>query len=242
MKTYLESLVKGWRGDGEVGRRRGGGNEAATVRMLAVAGIKVVWSSMEPYNKGGNNHTYHDRVGKHGQAVWPPGWHCPMLDTVVSVAGPLNVDLFVHFASKYDLQSWHRPRKKPTMPFSFNTFNTHDRTVKLNGTHKAHVHSKDEADVLAKYNPTIDVTSLIAELKPADKLGTDSLDYFKSSHHVLVYYKDLVNNLIKLMDVWDFLKLLKQKFFSCHVKIYKKPLSDQIENWGSVYTALKGTQ
>ncbi|XP_042447510.1 uncharacterized protein LOC122032297 [Zingiber officinale] len=99
-----------------------------------------------------------------------------------------------------------------------------------------------QADVLAKYNPTIDVTSSIAELKPADKLGTDSLDYFKCSHHVLVYYEDLVNNLIKLMDVWDFLKLLKQKFFSCHVKIYKKPLSDQIENWGSVYTALKGTQ
>ncbi|KAG6487821.1 hypothetical protein ZIOFF_056556 [Zingiber officinale] len=122
--------------------------------------------------------------------------------------------------------------KKPTAPFSFNTCNTHDRNVKqLNGTHKAHVHSKNEANILAKYKPTIDVTSLIAELKPADKWGIDSLDYFKSSLHVLVYYEDLVNNLT----------LLKQKFFSCHVKIHKKPLSDQITNWGSVYTALKGT-
>ncbi|KAG6518353.1 hypothetical protein ZIOFF_021828 [Zingiber officinale] len=133
--------------------------------------------------------------------------------------------------------------KKPSAPFSFNTCNTHDRNVKqLNGTHKAHVHSKDEDDILAKYKPTINVTSLIAELKPVDILVTDSLDYFKSSYHVLVYYEDLVDNLTKLMNVLDFSKLLKQKFFSCHVKIHKKPLSDQIENWGSVFTALKGTQ
>ncbi|KAG6477055.1 nodulation protein H-like [Zingiber officinale] len=121
--------------------------------------------------------------------------------------------------------------------------NTHDRNVKqLNGTHKAHVHSKDEADILAKYKPTIDITSLIPELKHVDKLGTDSLGYFKSSHHIILFYEDLVNNRTKLMDVLDFLKLPKQKLFSRHVKIHKKPLSDQIENWGSVYATLKGTQ
>ncbi|KAG6466430.1 hypothetical protein ZIOFF_075768 [Zingiber officinale] len=92
-----------------------------------------------------------------------------------------------------------------------------------------------QADILANYKPTINITSLIPELKHVYKLGTDALDYFKSSRHILLYYEDLFNNRTKLMDVLDFLKLLKQKLFSRHVKIHKKPLSDQIENWGSVY-------
>ncbi|RRT72804.1 hypothetical protein BHE74_00035205 [Ensete ventricosum] len=121
--------------------------------------------------------------------------------------------------------------------------NTHDRDAKqLNGTHKAHVHSTDEADVLARYKPTINTTLLIPELKHTDKWASEALGHFKSSRHILLYYEDLVNNKTKLMDVLEFLKLPQQKLFSRHVKIHNKPLSDQIENWDAVHAALKGTE
>lgn len=51
-----------------------------------------------------------------------------------------------------------------------------------------------QADILAKYKPTINITSLIPELKHVDKFGADSLYYFNSSRHILLYYEDLVNN------------------------------------------------
>ncbi|CAL9089405.1 unnamed protein product [Musa textilis] len=121
--------------------------------------------------------------------------------------------------------------------------NTHDRDAKqLNGTHKAHVHSKDEADVLARYKPTINTTLLIPELKHTDKWASEALGYFKSSRHILLFYEDLVNNKTKLMDVLEFLKLPRQELFSRHVKIHNKPLSDQIENWDAIHAALKGTE
>ncbi|THU45157.1 hypothetical protein C4D60_Mb02t14920 [Musa balbisiana] len=121
--------------------------------------------------------------------------------------------------------------------------NSHDRNAKqLNGTHKAHVHSKNEADVLARYKPTINTTLLIPELKHTDKWGADAMEHFKSTRHILLYYEDLVDNSTKLMDVLDFLRLPQQMLSSRHVKIHSKPLSDQIENWDAVYTALKGTE
>ncbi|CAL9767146.1 unnamed protein product [Musa acuminata subsp. burmannicoides] len=121
--------------------------------------------------------------------------------------------------------------------------NSHDRNAKqLNGTHKAHVHSKNEADVLARYKPMINTTLLIPELKLTDKWGADALEHFKSTRHILLYYEDLVHNSTKLMDVLDFLRLPQQMLSSRHVKIHSKSLSDQIENWDAVYTALKGTE
>ncbi|RWV93901.1 hypothetical protein GW17_00043608 [Ensete ventricosum] len=121
--------------------------------------------------------------------------------------------------------------------------NSHDRNAKqLNGTHKAHVHSKDEADVLARYKPTINTTLLIPELKHTDKWGADALEHFKSTRHILLYYEDLVHNSTKLMDVLDFLRLPQQMLSSRQVKIHSKLLSDQIDNWDAVYTALKGTE
>ncbi|XP_072958456.1 uncharacterized protein [Typha angustifolia] len=121
--------------------------------------------------------------------------------------------------------------------------NFHDRNAKqLNGTHKAHVHSKDEANVLARYKPTINTTFLISELKHVDEWSTDALENFKSTRHIVFYYEDLVNNHEKLMDVLDFLRLPKHKLSSHHVKIHTKPLSDQIENWNVVYKTLNGTE
>lgn len=117
----------------------------------------------------------------------------------------------------------------------------------------------------------MNATSLIHEMKHTDNLGFDALGYCNSSRHILLYYEDLVNNrtvssllhylintsliafqtklnhnrvwfLQKLLDVLEFLKLPKHKLHSHHVKIHKKALSDQIENWDVVYNTLKGTQ
>jgi hypothetical protein len=46
----------------------------------------------------------------------------------------------------------------------------------------------------------------------------------------------------KLLDVLDFLGVPRRKLVSRHVKIHTKPLSEQIENWDEVYSALNGTQ
>jgi hypothetical protein len=43
------------------------------------------------------------------------------------------------------------------------------------------------------------------------------------------------------MDVLEFLQLPRKKLSSRHVKIHTKPLANQVENWGDVYRALKGT-
>lgn len=121
--------------------------------------------------------------------------------------------------------------------------NLHDRDAKqLNGTHKAHVHSKDEADVLARYKPTINATSLIPDLKHTDKWTADALKYFKITRHTLVFYEDLVSNHTKLRGVLEFLRVPQRELVSRHIKIHTKQLSDQVENWDAVYNVLKGTQ
>lgn len=121
--------------------------------------------------------------------------------------------------------------------------NNHDRYLKqLNGTHKAHVHTRDEANILAIYKPRLNTTSLIWSLKQADDYTRDALENLKSIHHIPIYYEDLIRNRTKLVDVLDFLEVPRRKLVSQHVKIHTKPLSEQIENWDEVYNALNGTQ
>ncbi|KAG2592224.1 nodulation protein H-like isoform X1 [Panicum virgatum] len=121
--------------------------------------------------------------------------------------------------------------------------NAHDSAMKqLNGTHKAHVHSKDEAEILAQYKPTIDRKMLITELKRSDKLASDALVNFKNTRHIVLYYEDVVRNRTKLMDVLDFLRMPKRKLSSRHVKIHTKQLCDHIDNWADVNNALMGTR
>jgi hypothetical protein len=46
----------------------------------------------------------------------------------------------------------------------------------------------------------------------------------------------------RLLDALDFLGVPRRELASRHVKIHTKPLSEQIENWDEVYSALNGTQ
>ncbi|KAF8766113.1 hypothetical protein HU200_007609 [Digitaria exilis] len=121
--------------------------------------------------------------------------------------------------------------------------NAHDSAMKqLNGTHKAHVHSKDEAEILAQYKPTIDKKMLITELKRSDKLAADAMASFKNTRHIVLYYEDVVRNRTKLIDVLDFLRMPKRKLSSRHVKIHTKRLRDHIDNWADVNNTLTGTR
>ncbi|KAL0348364.1 UNVERIFIED_CONTAM: hypothetical protein Sangu_1064200 [Sesamum angustifolium] len=71
--------------------------------------------------------------------------------------------------------------------------NSYDQNAKpLNGTHKSHVHSTHEAKVLARYKPTINTTLLIPNLKQVEDLVTKSLQYFKSTRHIILYYEDII--------------------------------------------------
>ncbi|XP_062022228.1 uncharacterized protein LOC133738665 isoform X1 [Rosa rugosa] len=120
--------------------------------------------------------------------------------------------------------------------------NSYDREAKpLNGTHKSHVHSHQEAEILAKYKPKINATLLIANLKQVENTTAKALEYFKSTRHMILYYEDVVKNRTKLRDVQDFLKVPQRDLKSRQVKIHKGSLSNQIENWGDVQKALNGT-
>ncbi|XP_060193237.1 uncharacterized protein LOC132622618 isoform X3 [Lycium barbarum] len=73
--------------------------------------------------------------------------------------------------------------------------NSYDRYAKLlNGTHKSHVHSHEEAGTLAKYKPEINTTLLITDLKRMEVAATEALEYFNSTRHMILYYEDIVRN------------------------------------------------
>ncbi|KAL8523726.1 hypothetical protein ACS0TY_013627 [Phlomoides rotata] len=126
--------------------------------------------------------------------------------------------------------------------------NSYDKDVKLlNGTHKSHVHSPQEAKVLARYKPTLNVTVLVSNLKSAEQMVTKALERFKSTRHILLYYEDILTNRTyflppqKLVDVQEFLKLPTRNLTSLQVKIHSGPLSQQINNFDDVRKALEGT-
>ncbi|XP_062175890.1 uncharacterized protein LOC133880937 isoform X3 [Alnus glutinosa] len=73
--------------------------------------------------------------------------------------------------------------------------NLYDRDAKLlNGTHKSHVHSPHEAEILAKYKPILNATLLIPNLKQVEETTAKALEYFKSTRHIILYYEDVVKN------------------------------------------------
>ncbi|XP_028777075.1 uncharacterized protein LOC114745411 [Neltuma alba] len=120
--------------------------------------------------------------------------------------------------------------------------NQYDRDAKLlNGTHKSHVHSPHEAEILAQYKPTINTTLLISNLNQVNGTATKALEYFKSTRHIIMYYEDVVKNNTKLTDVQDFLKVPRRDLTSRQVKIHKGPISGQVENWNDVRNTLTGT-
>lgn len=120
--------------------------------------------------------------------------------------------------------------------------NSYDQNAKLlNGTHKSHVHSPKEAEILAKYKPEINTTLLIPNLRQAEEMVSKAIEYFNSTRHMVVYYEDIIKNQTKLRDVQDFLRVPITELCSKQVKIHKGSLSSQVDNWSDVEKALNGT-
>ncbi|XP_073109073.1 uncharacterized protein [Elaeis guineensis] len=120
--------------------------------------------------------------------------------------------------------------------------NDYDRLAKqLNGTHKSHVHSKEEAEILARYKPTINTAVLLSNLGHVEKTVTDCLQLFSSTRHIILYYEDIINNHNALSHVQEFLGVPKRKLVSRQVKIHTRPPSEQVMNWENVFKMLNGT-
>ncbi|GLU13584.1 hypothetical protein SLE2022_302110 [Rubroshorea leprosula] len=121
--------------------------------------------------------------------------------------------------------------------------NSHDRYAKLlNGTHKSHVHSQEEADALSSFKPTINSTSLMSDLKEVEMKAARALEYFNSTRHIIIYYEDVVTNPTKLKDVLEFLSLPQLELTSRQIKIHKGPLAEHVKNWDEVFKTLNGTE
>nr|XP_043617134.1 uncharacterized protein LOC122588971 [Erigeron canadensis] len=121
--------------------------------------------------------------------------------------------------------------------------NAYDQSAKpLNGKHKSHVHSHDEAKILASYKPSINTTLLIPELQQADNMVKQALEHFNTTRHIILYYEDVIKNHTILNDVQDFLRIPRMKLKSRQVKIHKGPLNQQVENWDEIQKVLNGTQ
>ncbi|CAM8911161.1 unnamed protein product [Rhodiola kirilowii] len=120
--------------------------------------------------------------------------------------------------------------------------NSYDSKAKLlNGTHKSHVHSPVEAQILANYKPTIPIKSLLQDLKQVEEDSAKAISYLNGTKQIVLYYEDLIKNRTKLIDVQNFLKLPYRDLKSRQVKIHTGPLSNHVANWEDIKKTLNGT-
>ncbi|KAG9454822.1 hypothetical protein H6P81_007726 [Aristolochia fimbriata] len=120
--------------------------------------------------------------------------------------------------------------------------NAYDRHAKLlNGTHKSHVHSKEEAELLAQFKPIINISTLIPNLSHAERMMADSLLYFNTTRNLILYYEDILSNEQTLSNVQEFLGVSVRQLKSRQVKIHTRPPLEQVNNWQDVYKTLNGT-
>lgn len=121
--------------------------------------------------------------------------------------------------------------------------NNYDRRTKqLNGIHKSHVHSKEEAEILAKFKPKMDISTLIPSIRDAERSMRTCLGHFSNTRHMILYYEDMIRDKNALSRVQEFLGVPVRKLSSKHVKIHTSPLPDLIANWEDVSEMLNGTE
>ncbi|KAK9713511.1 hypothetical protein RND81_06G032100 [Saponaria officinalis] len=120
-----------------------------------------------------------------------------------------------------------------------NSFDSHAKL--LNGTHKSHVHTLEEAETLSSYKPLVNSTSLLPTLKETELTIANALAYYNTTRHIILFYEDLVKNETKLLDAQDFLGVPRTRLSSRQIKIHKGPLCDHIKNWDEVNKTLRGT-
>lgn len=121
--------------------------------------------------------------------------------------------------------------------------NNYDRHAKqLNGTHKSHVHSKEEAEILAQFKPKINTAVLTSNLNDVESAMARCMELFNSTRHLTLYYEDIINNQNVLSRVQEFLGLPFRELKSRQVKIHTRPPLEHVLNWEDVYRSLNGTK
>lgn len=78
-----------------------------------------------------------------------------------------------------------------------------------------------QAEILASYKPTINTTTLIANLKQIQSMAANALEYFKSTRHMILFYEDIIKNqtvryLHILLYPWYFSSLVRKLVFYVH--------------------------
>lgn len=56
------------------------------------------------------------------------------------------------------------------------------------------IRTQMQAQVLAKYKPTLNVTVLVSHLRGTENTMARALERFKSTRHMVQYYEDIVTN------------------------------------------------
>ncbi|KAL0314818.1 UNVERIFIED_CONTAM: hypothetical protein Sangu_2326200 [Sesamum angustifolium] len=79
----------------------------------------------------------------------------------------------------------------------------------------------NQAEVLAGYKPTLNITTLVSNIRAAEGTAARALECFKTTRHIVLYYEDIVTNHTKLVEVQEFLKLPAQNLTSGQVKIHR---------------------
>ena len=51
-----------------------------------------------------------------------------------------------------------------------------------------------QAEILAKFKPHLDLSTLITNIRNIEKAIRDCLDHFKSTRHMILYYEDIISN------------------------------------------------
>lgn len=51
-----------------------------------------------------------------------------------------------------------------------------------------------QAEILARYKPSVNVTVLVSNLKSAARQVAKALECFKTTRHILLYYEDILTN------------------------------------------------
>lgn len=121
--------------------------------------------------------------------------------------------------------------------------NAYDRKEKLlDGKHKSHVHSVDEAQKLAQFKPNLNTKHLAGNLQRVQEIANDAVRVFNQTRLNLVYYEDIVQDPKILDDIQQFLGVEIRVLESKQVKIHTKPLKEQVENWEEVEKKLNGTE
>lgn len=51
-----------------------------------------------------------------------------------------------------------------------------------------------QAEILAKYKPTINATLLVPQLEQVEQTTAKAIEYLRTTRHVVLYYEDLITN------------------------------------------------